>query len=209
MLDLVSFFNTLNDISYCIIKLSSKFPMYNEGDDIDIFCYDPYEMCQKIVEWGNTYLSNGFSIKVNENNEKKPVSVDFMRNKSIHFRFDLYGELPNYKKVLIKPALFESIIEHAVLLERFSNKQKVTIKVPSFLDEMILRYIEFIEWYNIRPDKIKHLDYILKQIDDESKIKFLNKLHHYTALPGLSCYTEKSKLTLKDKLGKFFRLRRR
>jgi hypothetical protein len=184
MLDLVSFFKSIGTEQYCIIKISSRFPEYSAGEDIDIFCYDYDHISRKVLEWGNQYVQDGLDIKVQSQAAFNHASIDFMDGKKIHFRFDIYGQLPVYKKVLIKPALFESIIEHSKTVSYQYGEKAFTVKVPHHIDDSILRYIEFIEWYNVRPDKIKHLDYIMECIDEDIKIQFLTKLHHYTALPG-------------------------
>jgi len=58
-----------------------------------------------------------------------------------------------------------------------------SIFIPSSIDDNILRYIEYQEWYGQRPDKIKHINYILEACTPKEKNKFLEKLHHYTELP--------------------------
>jgi hypothetical protein len=106
-----------------------------------------------------------------------------MHAKHIHFRVECYGEMPKYKRLHIKPALFQSIIENRTQIEYQSQGKTHKLMIPDLIDEMVLRYIEFIEWYHVRPDKVAHLDYILKKMDDANKIMFLDKLHHYTRLP--------------------------
>jgi hypothetical protein len=61
--------------------------------------------------------------------------------------------------------------------------EEYPVYVPSEIDDLLLRYIEYLEWYQRRPDKIKHLDYILERISSEQdKLIFINKLHNYTKL---------------------------
>lgn len=182
-MDLEKLFKKLEDENYCIIKISKAFPDYSAGEDVDIFCYHPSTVANKILEWGNEYVRDSFEIKVKNDTENDHIYVDFMHGKEIHLRFDIYGRLPKYKNLLIKPALFESIIEHSNVVDCKNTSSNIKIKVPDKTDEMILRYIEFIEWYNVRPDKIKHLDYIMEQLEGNNKFKFLDKLHHYTAFP--------------------------
>ena len=185
MLDITSLLNEIREDNYSIIKLNDSFPSYKPGQDLDIFCYNPQSLSQKILNWGNQYVTNIIELKVTLKENGKHIYVDVMENKKIHFRFDLYGALPSYKKLLIKPALFESIIEN-------SQKNSVNLEsgiyyyTPSKLDDSILRYIEFIEWYEVRPDKIKHLNFILKKLDEKERARFINKLHYYTALPAIT-----------------------
>lgn len=183
MLNLIPFFDSIDSERYCVVKLSEGFPTYSPGDDIDIFCYEPDRIAKKILEWANQHIKKDLEIKVISQAEYNHVTIDFMDGRAIHLRFDIYGQLPLYKKVLIKPALFENIIDHSQPVCKKIDNINFCVNIPDLIDDMLLRYIEFIEWYNIRPDKIKHLDYIMDKIDDEKKIRFLNKLHHYTAIP--------------------------
>ena len=104
-----------------------------------------------------------------------------MDKENIHFRFDLYGTLPTYKNILIKEAFFSSVIENSHIVEQNESK----VKVPSQIDENILRYIEYQEWYGQRPDKIKHIEYLEEKIkNSEMDINsLLDKLHYYIELP--------------------------
>lgn len=183
MLDLIKFFDSINDQDYCVIKMSPSLPEFSPGQDIDIFCFDPQQISQKILEWGNEYLKNGLAVRTKLDKDHNHIQIDFMKQNEIYLRFDLYGRLPNYTKLLLKPALFESIIERSGIISRNAGGRTFSVKTPSDIDELILRYIEFVEWYNTRPDKIKHLDYIMQKIDEDKKTKFLDRLHHYTALP--------------------------
>lgn len=179
-LNLLDFFDSLSEEMYCVIKLDEDFPNYHENSDVDIFCFDINKISNIILGIGNKYVKNDFEIKVHSIN-KSQVHIDFYNKESnaLDLRFDLYQEFPNYKRVNIKPGFFSTIIENRVL----NNKN---VYVPEKIDDLILRYIEFIEWYEIRADKLKHINYIFEKAS-ESEIKvLLNKLHYYTALPDIN-----------------------
>lgn len=179
MIDLSYFFKQIEDESYAIVKLSAEFPKYIAGSDIDIFCFSAERITKKILSAGNKYCHEGYEITVVDNDEK--IYVDFLLNNKIDFRFDLYKKLPHFEHLHIKPALFESIIENRV--SKGINENEMKIYIPQEIDELIIRYIEYHEWYEKRPDKIKHIDYIIEatNFDENIKAQFLNKLHYYTA----------------------------
>lgn len=183
LLDLNNFFFDVRKIPYVIIKYNDNFPNYHKGQDIDIFCYDKGQFAQKIFEVGNKYLGKGFEIKVTDINTSN-TQIDFFLKDELHFRFDVYQELPTYKNIKIKKYYFYSVIENATTLQhRFKNKP-YSIYIPSKTDDLLLRYIEYIEYYRFRPDKVKHLNYIMKTVkSDPERISFLDKLHLYTDLP--------------------------
>ncbi len=175
-IDLEKLFVPLKDEAYCIIKLNEDFPDYRPGSDLDIFCYDLSKMANLILRFGNHYVAKGWRIKTSTLAENH-VQIDFFPKGSntLDIKFDLYGHLPNYTRIQFKEGLFTRVIDHAV-----AHK---CVKTPGKIDEMILRYAEYVEYYNIRADKIKHVDYILKKASEAEREQFLDKLHYYTAIP--------------------------
>ena len=177
---LADFFVGIAHQTYCIIKLDKNFPNYHRNSDIDIFCYDIIQMTREILKFGNEYANKGFKIIVNEVSEDH-VHVDFYapNDKKLEFRFDLMQSLAGYKKINVKPALFSSILENRVSVKQ----HKIDLCVPSQIDNFLIRYIEFIEYYDTRADKIKHADYINESASNLDKKVMLDKLHFYTCLP--------------------------
>jgi len=173
---------------YAIIKLPYNFPAYDVGSDLDIFCYDIYEISSLIVAQLQKKIDSSLTIKVTDN--KQQLYIDILDKHTIHFRFDLYGALPSYKNVNIKEAFFSSVLENARIVQR----GEVYVHVPSLIDEAILRYIEYHEWYVQRPDKIKHIHYLEQKIEENALDTDLlfDKLHYYIALPSVAQREEKS-----------------
>jgi hypothetical protein len=167
---------------YCLIKLSSEFPNYKIGSDFDIFCYNRQKITEKIVSFFNPIMDETFSIDIHEKINK--TIVDVKQNKSIYLRFDLYGALPQYQQVKIRDCFFSSIIENYKKIDY----NEFFIKVPSDMDDLIVRFIEYHEWFVKRPDKIKHIEYITNKMERNyvNKEEFLDKLHYYVQLPDIS-----------------------
>jgi len=183
LLNLNNFFYNVRKIPYAIIKYNDNFPNYHKGQDIDVFCYNKSQFAQKILRVGNKYLNKGFEINASDINTGN-TKIDFLFKNEIYFRFDIYQELPCFRNIKIKKHYIYSVIENAVSLQQHYKNKQYFIYLPSKIDDLLLRYIEYIEYYQLRPDKIKHLDYILKTIkSDPERICFLNKLHLYTDLP--------------------------
>lgn len=181
-LDLDRFFYALRNEVYVVIKLGD-FPAYYSGSDIDIFCYDKEKLTKIILQSAKYCLAHGFVVSVVARGEDH-VYIDFFLNDQLNFRFDLYQSLPDYQRVHVKPHYLYSVIENAQSVPRNYDGIDYPIYVPSDVDECLLRYLEYIEWYELRPDKVKHLDYITHAIaDDPERIGFLDKLHLYTERP--------------------------
>lgn len=179
MLDLKPFFKSIQDEIYCIVKVPDHFPNYYKGSDLDLFCYDINNLGKRLIAIGHTIVSSTIEIKITINNDYQQVYIDFINSGCLEFRFDLYSQLPNYKKLNIKQALFESIIENRIKKEMDS----IYYFVPNAIDDAVVRYIEYHEWYSQRPDKIKHVDIILSKFSNEDLYVILSKLHHYISLP--------------------------
>jgi hypothetical protein len=181
MLDFTSLMTYFSSEQYCVVKLNSTFPDYKIGEDLDIYSFFPEKLIQIILEWGDDYVKKqGYVIQV-QNRPSKHFHVDFVLQDELQFRFDLYGELPLYKNLSIKPSLFESVIENCIL----SKRKECKIKTPCTIDNALLRYIEFTEWYQTKPDKIKHLDYIFNKVSVKNQKRLLDKLHYYTQIPNI------------------------
>ncbi|MFC2128720.1 hypothetical protein ACFLRR_02470 [Bacteroidota bacterium] len=194
-LDLAKFFRGISELEYVIIKPSQDLPNYYPGGDIDIFCLNMQEFGRKILTFGNEYVGIGLEIKVEESINGENLIIDFIDNEKIDFRFDLYSSLPHYKNVKIKAWLFYSVIDNRKRLQKKSNIE-YTIFVPSEIDDLILRYIEYYEWYKRRPDKLKHIDYIRDKIVSGSiRNRFFDKLFLYTDM--LSQEKPKSHILIK------------
>jgi len=180
-LDLSKIFKKLEDKSYCIIKLPNIFPSYDVGSDLDIFCYDVQDISKIILANIQEFITADLKIEITDNNTQ--VYIDVIHNNKIYFRFDMYGALPFYKNVNIKEAFFSSVIENS----SFISKDGFKVKVPNLIDESILRYIEYQEWYAQRPDKIKHIKYLEDKIENNEidVNKMFDKLHYYISIPNI------------------------
>lgn len=195
-LDLLKFFQLIENESYVVIKPSCKIPDYDIGSDIDMFCYFTDKIVGKITIFLSEYLDGKSKITVIDSPTK--VHVDFIVNNEINLRFDLYKQLPIYRNISLKPAFFSSVIESSLVRNITENNRTASVKVPSETDDLILRYVEYHEYYAARPDKIKHVEYIQQKVagNESEQIKMLDKLHYYTAFPKVA-YREK---TFKERL---------
>lgn len=197
LLDLNGFFFHLRDIPYVIIKRNDLFPDYHKGQDVDIFCYSIEQFTQKVLEVGNKYICKDLEIRVTDVSSSC-THIDFIWKSHLDFRFDVYQELPKFKNVNIKKHFIYSVIENAITVRSYYKGKFFEYYVPSKIDDFILRYIEYIEYYKLRPDKIKHLNYVTEATrTNPERIKFLDKLHLYTSLPDTILSSERTNLLQK------------
>jgi len=184
-LNLDYFFYNLKDEIYVVVKLADNFPNYFEGADIDIFIYREDLFTQKFLGLANRYIrEKNFKVQVKKK-ERFHTAVDFYYKGKLDFRFDIYSALPHYQKVNLKESYFYSVIENAYTVKRSFKNKSYSLYIPSPEDDMLLRYVEYLEWYEQREDKIKHLEFILKSLSKNARrINFIDKLHAYTELPS-------------------------
>lgn len=182
IVNLNDLFNSFRNELYVIIKLSDHFPNYYEGEDIDIFCYDLSRMSQLLIGSLTNYLGDKFKLDLNyvENSDQCHIDLVNIANNKIHLRFDLYGSMPCYKNINVRKCMFYSILENRLCV----RKSECEIFLPSLVDDLIIRYLEYIEYYSLRNDKLKHLFYVelnvSKLVDQKN---FYEKLHMYCKPP--------------------------
>lgn len=178
--NLIVFLREIEDEYYCIIKRNNIIEFRN-GADIDIFCYDLTSFTKKIIKASKIFIKNGYELKINDEIENH-WHLDLCKENTISVRFDIYNTLPSFKKVNVKKAFFACVLENRVEEKIMINNNKLKVYYPALIDELIIRYIEYIENYKLRPDKIKHLEYIMRKLDENTKNKvFIDKLHYYTS----------------------------
>jgi hypothetical protein len=158
--------------------MSATFPAYHVGADVDVFCGDLQALARRLLAVGNQEVKRGWHIVVTSK-ETGGAYLDFFApdQERLHFRFDLHGGLPVLTKVHLSPALFTAALARRTTVERAGR----AYAVPDKLDDLVLRYAEYLEYYEQRPDKVKHLEFILAAVEtDEERRLFLERLHLYT-----------------------------
>ena len=90
------------------------------------------------------------------------------------------------KNLEINAAFFSHVIENRVQAKDNNVHKRNVVYVPSQTDNLIIRYIEYVEHFQHVPDKIKHLNYILSQVENSpEEISFLDTLHYYIKVPPI------------------------
>ncbi len=173
-LDLLKIFKGVK-YDYCIIKCPENFPDYNINSDVDIWVYNIDAFIENVTILVKDYLQNGWYFEIVKLTDTH-VQMDFKKEKNnnvLDIKLDMYSSLPEYKRTNIKDSFFVYVMENSTI-------NKIGVRVPDNISECLIRYIEFIEWYDIRADKIKHADFILAHIGDLERNKFFDRLYYFT-----------------------------
>lgn len=184
-LNLDEFFHALREKPYAIIK-PFDLDSYDPRSDVDLFSGQVEDFCRTILLVGNRYVSDGYEIEVTELAGGRQVHVDFCRGDTLEFRFDIYGDLPAYRRIKLRPSYFARVLAE----RRQVIRDYCGISYPAYfaseVDELVLCYAEYFEYYQKRPEKIKHLDYVFQQTStNEELLSFLRRLHWYTRVPDV------------------------
>lgn len=178
-INLKPIFNKVSKEKYLICKIKETFPDYEFGSDLDILVIDPSSFVKALMSELNNYVGKETYISINEVSETQ-TQIDLVSIEgNINIRFDIYSGIPKYSKLNINRTLFDLMISN-----RESKKiNGIEVYVPSLIDECLIRFFEYIEYYEIRPDKLKHMHFIMNQLENEDdKEEFFSRLHLYTKL---------------------------
>lgn len=171
LLDLKEFFAGAED--YVILKLSDEFPNYRDYSDIDILCKDRESFLNHVLAVGKKYQRQGFEIKVDKTNEHLHADFYLPGAEKLNFRFDLLSKL-SYEKFEVNPQYSEIVLQS----RRPINRGGLEIQVPSLEHDLAIRFFEYAEWHDRRPDKIKHWNYVKKHNCSD----FVDVVNTYTDL---------------------------
>jgi hypothetical protein len=139
----------------------------------------------------NDYVDSESKVKINELSSQ--VQIDLFVADVLELRFDLYFEQPKYKNVILKSCFFSTIIETSEVVLQGENKTEV--RVPNPRNEFIIRYVEYHEYFEQRPDKIKHIEYIVNTYSAVVMPRNFEALHYYVAFPEEKLPKKRSAIT--------------
>lgn len=154
------------DVDYVIMKLPDYFPNYTDFSDLDILIKKNDII--SIVETIKNELKNySGSYKIIDTNGH--IQIDYYENghNRLNFKFDFLYDLDiSYKK-----SKFVNDFSEKVLSKKIKYN---SIYIPTLEHELVIRWVEYVEYISIRPDKIKHLNYI-KNCEKDFDIEDLKK----------------------------------
>lgn len=165
-LDLKAFFRNSPD-GYCVLRMSDNFPQYLLGGDLDILCVDMESFSEYVQRFGEMYPEMEFRSRKTPSGH---IHVDAYVEGKLHFRFDLVNSLQSYKKLTVSDKMLEAIMDGRVLRQ--------DVWVPDDQFDLALRYMEYVEYIDERPDKIKHQHYVELHPD----VDYWSVLRRYTNL---------------------------
>ena len=184
-LDLGRYLGAIADCRYAIVKLPAHFPALHVGEDLDIVAVDKEQVVRKLLLAARQDIEAGFRARVTYGPEGAYIHTDILDADAVHLRFDVASTLPSFGSYRVRDAYTERILEAAGRRDVAIRGATVPIRVAGELDELVVRYLEYYELFSSRPDKVKHLEYVLQAVDEEPERKrFLDRLHANIVLPA-------------------------
>lgn len=161
---------------YVLIRKTDIFPDYLPGTDIDILCLDKYHSMSLLQPYlVNLLDGEEFYLRVREAHSH--LLAEIMTDGQMNLRIDLIDSL-EFKTFTVQPALKTHMFMH--------RQQQLVEQYPIYLsskdDDLLIRYLAYLEWFEQRPDKIKHLDYILANATEEERERLIHRTHQFIRL---------------------------
>lgn len=178
-------FNKGFECNYTIIKLSPQFPNISAGSDIDFFVSDIKIFIKELNDRLNNNLLTKIKIKKLNSNHYHYDIYDKVANKLL-LKLDLYSNTPIFQVVKIKNNFFYDVLNNSKKKIYNLNNKNINIFIPSLYFDLILRYIEYYEFFWTGYPKDFHLSLIKKVLlNNDKKLKiFLSHINYYTELPS-------------------------
>jgi len=152
--NIIKITNLLSNLSdYAVIKMADNFPNYVHYDDLDIICRDKKSLMHKVLDME---LPVGIN-KISTVEKGNHIHIDYYipGNKTLNFRLDLIDSL-SYSKFNVNINYINTIIDNSVT----KNIGNEAIYVPVNVDDLVIRFFEFLEY----PYKKKHYTYVRANI---------------------------------------------
>ena len=169
--DILGILQVIDD--YILIKKDPDFPRYSPGSDLDLVVFDREAVIQKICEYYTGKLKGRAELEITDIDDH--CHLDFVFDGELDIRIDLIDNFRFFNKLEVKPSFLVKLFKD----RKACSQGKQSVWVPSDEDDLTLRYFEYLEWFEQRPDKIKHLDYIMAVEDPDLKARFFENTHCY------------------------------
>ena len=147
-MDLKSLFNKkLKD--YVVLKFNSDLPEYQPNDSINILTRDVKQSKDTILDWYDKKMFYHRVVSI----KSCQIHVELFRvgKSQVHLRFKLFDKLP-YSRFSLHDDVYDLILQNKI--------HNGVAYVPQLMDDLSLRFCEYVQHIDIRRDKVKHLHYV-------------------------------------------------
>jgi len=170
---ILSLLDILGD-EYILLKKWPEFPSFLPGSDIDLLVLDRFMVSEKIQKYLWEIL-DGKECFLRVTEGAYHIHLDLIRENKLWLRLDLIDGFDFFTQFSVQSAL---------KIKLFLERERIDVEgqfiyIPSPELELLIRYYEYLEWFERRPDKIKHLDFILANSTPEQQGKLIENAHRF------------------------------
>lgn len=155
----------------CVFKASPDLPLVSFGADVDLFSLEPARLLQRLRK---SIKLDGQSRLHLKNRTEFHQQLDWIESSRLLVRFDVYSSLPNWQRFAIKPDVFGAIMART---ELHLSSGSLAFPKLSRLDESLIRYFEFLEYFWAGPEKPHHWDWILANLSEPERAELYERAH--------------------------------
>ena len=168
-IDLLDLLAAIED--YVLLKKSHEFPRYLPGDDVDLLVMDRERALRAIRSYYETVQNENAELRVSDT--PSHCHVDFVFAGELDIRIDLLEDFAFFTSLEVKPSFVIKVFRDSQLWQSDGGR----CQIPAPEDDLTIRYLEYLEYFAQRPDKVKHLDYICNVPDASLKQRFFENTH--------------------------------
>ena len=162
------------DNEYIVLKIWPDFPNYLPGSDVDLLVFNRHQSVERLIEYLNQKL-DGNDTFVRIHDSGKHLHLDVMKEGKLDIRVDLIDNLDIFHDFGIQDALKTKFFMDRIV----KDFDGLPIFVPCKSDDLLIRYIEYLAYFSMRPEKIKHLEFILENSNETEQKAMIANAHRF------------------------------
>lgn len=182
-LSLIELFSGL-DAQHFVVMKSLPEAEPKPGSDIDLLCDDAVALGRLLVRNARPMIEQGYEIRITAVPETSQTHIDLMQGDMLRLRLDLHEGLGCYPGIPIRETYAKRLLDNKQQATLQTPSGVLNLPVPSPVDNLVLRYLEYHAFFDARPDKVKHADHIAAHwtVDPTMRDAFFDRLSQAMAI---------------------------
>lgn len=165
--------------TYALLRGAEELENVRFGQDLDILVADVEAALESFRAYYELSLAEDYDLAAEWFGDR--VHLDLMVRGEIALRLDLIEGFSSFSRLSIRPSFKIDLMVRRTVVQVCGQP----VFAPALRDELTMRYFEFMEYFDTRPDKVKHLDYIVDKLEEVSGERFFDAVHRYVGFPAV------------------------
>lgn len=182
--DASRFLSLLKVTEDVVVKRATELPLVRRGNDVDIYTARPQRLLQQFEH--EVLSDKSLEARVFEV-DSHHFQFDIFDGDGFAIKLDLYSDAPRYRRFAVK----DYFLYRMIMGGHLEEVQKCRFPVLGKVEEALVRYFEYIEFFWSGPEKPQHLEWILAELTNEQQEQVFELAHQLVyfreseASPGL------------------------